>query len=120
MAYLESNGSMSEAIGMRRSLHGRRSARRAVASSVALTLLLLTDTRPADAYYVHKYSVAMENTHANNYTTVAVERWDNHFNLPGNDCTADFVTPIVFQSQWANISADGQNWIEIGTGHRCE
>ncbi len=40
---------------------------------------------------------------------------------PSDGCAVPFTaTTPVYQSQWINITSDGLNWREIGTGHQCD
>ena len=38
---------------------------------------------------------------------------------PADGCSSPFTGTPVYQTQWVNITADGLNWREIGTGHQC-
>ncbi|MGH3850005.1 MAG: hypothetical protein ACRDRT_09925, partial [Pseudonocardiaceae bacterium] len=51
---------------------------------------------------------------------VGVDRFDNDFDLPGDNCDTSFTAPVAYQTQWAIVTADSQNWIELGTGHKCQ
>lgn len=75
---------------------------------------------PIAAQTFHNYSVAGENTFAGSYTGVSTTRYDTRVaNLPNNGCTGYFQGNSVYQAEWLAITPDGQNWLELGTGHQC-
>lgn len=84
-----------------------------------VSLLILSGQEPAFGVQVADYSYAGEFTQAGAYTGSRLYRFDNQFNLPGTNCDDSFTYPVTYQAQWAIITPDAQNWIELGTGHKC-
>ena len=99
---------------------GKRFLAFALAFTSAMALLIAS-ANPAYALS-HTYSIAQENSRGHIYTGIAVYRYDNADWSISNDssgCAQIEIAPIAYATQWA-IFPNGQGWVEIGTGYRCQ
>jgi len=91
-----------------------------LASLVTIVIALSLAVTPVTAVTFHKYSVAYETSGSGTYTAVKVTRTNPAFSIsPGTSCGTPLAVPVVYQSQWIAMTADGLNWVEIGTDHGC-
>jgi hypothetical protein len=83
--------------------------------------LLATPALPAGAQSTHTYAVAYDVSEGTNYTGLIVYRYDNPdwqiSPSPDGICEQFEITPIAYQTEWVIFSSG--DWVEIGTGHRC-
>jgi hypothetical protein len=93
------------------------------ASAADANVLPTGHTAVADSSF-HEYAVGWD-LHHGPYDGIGVTRPDITLTNMGqsSDCSSTSTTadgPFVFQSQWVAFGAasDG-NWVELGTGHRC-
>ncbi len=76
----------------------------------------------------HVYSQSFETTpYAGRYSGLSTFRLDRTVSSqPSTGCPNPFTGDIqhfagdpIYQTEWVDITADAQNWMELGTGHQC-
>jgi hypothetical protein len=88
--------------------------------SVIAVAIALSPGTAAQAAAFHGYSVGRENTGGSGFTGLQVTRTTTAVTgLPNDGCTGHYTGTPVYQTSWLIITADAQNWDEIGIGHQC-
>src|SRR5690348_818264 len=92
-----------------------------IVGSVAFAVLLAAPNVPAGAdNNFHGYSRAQEDSSLGQYTGIRVNRADHVVTgQQATGCTSVFAGDPVYQTEWMILTDDGDNWLEIGTGHQC-
>ena len=67
----------------------------------------------------HKYSIVYEFSHIDQYSGLRVDRADIAVLQPSTGCGDYFTGNAIYQTQWVLLTADADNWVELGTGHQC-
>ena len=102
----------SNSVSDRRLGMGRRLPRRGRTFAVAVVAGALLFGIPSVAFGFKEYSGADESSQGVVYTGVSVIR--NVLGLDVNSCNVP-----VYTTQWLNLQASTQSWIEIGTAYDC-
>lgn len=92
----------------------------ASASLILMANPSAADTSPGTTDSSGSYSVAYNIANSGHITALGVDRLDRTvYYQEHTGCAGYFQGNPVYQSEWFEVTADNQNWLELGTGHQC-